>query len=77
MFLFGLSGLAVSGRAEAIVALVCVSAASDAFLFFVVIEIQSVKRSFLLLQTIYYFFVSYVVLIQYLICVILVVSHNG
>lgn len=50
---------------------------TDTFLFFVVIEIQSVKRNFLLLQTVYYFFVSYVVLIQYLICVILVVSHNG
>ena len=77
LFLFGLRGLAVGGRTEAIVVLVRVSATSDAFLFFVVIEIQSVKRSFLLLQTVYYLFVSYVVLFQYLICVILVVSHNG
>ena len=76
LFLFGLRGLAVGGRTEAIVVLVRVSATSDAF-FFVVIEIQSVKRSFFLLQTVYYLFVSYVVLFQYLICVILVVSHNG
>ena len=77
LFLFGLGCLAVGGKPEGSIVFVRVSATSDAFLFFVVIEIKSVKRSFLLLYAVYYFFVSYVILFQYLICVILVVSHNG